>query len=93
MNKDILKSKKETYDVVIVGAGPSGCVLAEQFATKKKYKILILEKRNHIAGNCFDELNSKKILIHKYGPHYLRFKKEFLTIYQNLLNGLKVIIR
>ena len=37
MNKDILKSKKkETYDVVIVGAGPSGCVLAEQFATKKK---------------------------------------------------------
>ncbi len=82
MNKDIFKSKKkETYDVVIVGAGPSGCVLAEQFASKKKYKILILEKRNHVAGNCFDELNSKKILIHKYGPHYLRFKKKRIFNY------------
>ena len=76
MNKDILKSKKKKLMMLLSLVLDHRVVLAEQFATKKKYKILILEKRNHIAGNCFDELNSKKILIHKYGPHYLRFKKK-----------------
>ena len=63
-------------DVIIVGAGPVGCVLAERFSNILNLKVLIIEKRNHIAGNCFDTKNSKGLLYHKYGPHYLRFKNK-----------------
>ena len=61
-------------DVIIVGAGPVGCVLANKIATELNLSCLIIEKRNHIAGNCYDEKNKKGVLYHKYGPHYLRFK-------------------
>jgi len=63
-------------NVVIVGAGPVGCVLAHKIATELKLNCLIIEKRNHIAGNCFDKKNKKGVLYHKYGPHYLRFKNK-----------------
>lgn len=58
------------YDVVIVGAGLSGCVFAERFATQLHKKVLIIERRNHIAGNCYDYTNADGILMHKYGPHW-----------------------
>ena len=63
-------------DVIIVGAGPVGCVLANKISEDLKLNCLILEKRNHIAGNCHDTYNSKGLLYHKYGPHYLRFKNK-----------------
>lgn len=61
-------------DVIIIGGGPVGCVLAERISTILKLNCTIIEKRSHIAGNCYDEYNSKGLLYHKYGPHYLRFK-------------------
>ncbi len=57
------------YDVVIVGAGLSGCILAERLASKFNEKILIIERRQHIAGNCYDYRDENNILIQKYGPH------------------------
>jgi UDP-galactopyranose mutase len=57
------------FDYVIVGAGISGCVCAEQLAQQESKQILIIEKRNHIAGNCYDFRDENNILIHKYGPH------------------------
>jgi len=57
------------YDFLIVGAGLAGCVSAERIATQLNKKVLIVEKRNHIGGNCYDYPDSKGILIHKYGPH------------------------
>ncbi len=57
------------FDVIIIGAGFAGSVLAERFATQKDKKVLILERRQHIGGNCFDERDENGILIHKYGPH------------------------
>ena len=68
-------------DVIIVGGGPVGCVLAERISTILNLKCLIIEKRNHIAGNCYDEKNSKGLLYHKYGPHYLRFKNNKILKY------------
>ena len=58
----------EDYDIIIVGAGLSGCVLAERFASINK-KVIILEKRNHIGGNCYDYIDSNGILVNKYGAH------------------------
>ncbi len=54
---------------MIVGAGLAGSVLAERLASKADKKVLIIDKRNHIAGNTFDYYNKDGILIHKYGPH------------------------
>ena len=75
-NKEMIKS-----NVIIVGGGPVGCVLAERISTILNLKCLIIEKRNHIAGNCYDEKNSKGLLYHKYGPHYLRFKNTKILKY------------
>ena len=61
--------------IVIVGAGLSGCTLAEQFASEG-HTVTLLEKRDHIAGNCYDYVNEKGILINKYGPHFFHTNSE-----------------
>lgn len=76
-------------DVIIVGAGPVGCVLAQKFSSELNLSCLIIEKRGHIAGNCYDEKNKKGVLYHKYGPHYLRFKNK--KTYKYLSNFTKWI--
>jgi UDP-galactopyranose mutase len=57
------------FDYLIVGAGFAGSVLAERLATQAGKKVLIIDKREHIAGNAYDCYNKDGILIHKYGPH------------------------
>ena len=56
------------FDAVIIGAGFTGAVLAERFASRGK-KVLVVERRRVVAGNCYDEVDANGILIHKYGPH------------------------
>ncbi len=55
-------------DIIIIGAGISGAVLAERFAGEGK-KVIVIEKRNHIAGNCYDYTDENNILVSKYGAH------------------------
>lgn len=57
------------YDYLIIGAGFAGTVMAERLASQRDKKILVVEKRNHIGGNSFDEYDEHGILIHRYGPH------------------------
>jgi UDP-galactopyranose mutase len=57
------------FDYLVVGAGFAGSVLAERLANGSGKKVLICDKRPHIAGNAFDYYNDDGILIHKYGPH------------------------
>jgi UDP-galactopyranose mutase len=54
--------------ILIVGAGFSGAVIARELADKG-YKIVIIDKRDHIGGNAYDYNNELGIKIHKYGPH------------------------
>ena len=83
--------KKHNIDLLIVGAGPVGCVVAERAAKINNWKCLIVDKRNHIAGNCYDKINKKGVLIHKYGPHYMRFKKKkiynYVSKFTKWING------
>lgn len=58
------------YDYIIVGSGLAGGVLARKLAENKN-KILIVERRNHIAGNIYDYENNYGVKIQKYGPHVL----------------------
>ena len=68
------------FDVVIIGAGLAGSVLAERLAKSGK-KVLVIERRKHIAGNCYDELDLSGILIHKYGPHLFHTDDEKIWEY------------
>lgn len=55
---------------LIVGAGFSGAVIAEQLSKNSSNDILVIDERNHIAGNCFTERDPEtNVMIHKYGPH------------------------
>jgi UDP-galactopyranose mutase len=55
-------------DVLVVGAGFAGCVVAERLATNGK-RVILVEKRPHIGGNSYDEFDTHGVLIHRYGPH------------------------
>jgi len=59
----------QSYDFLIVGAGFAGSVLAERLAEGSGKKILLIDRRPHIAGNAYDLFNEHGILYHKYGPH------------------------
>lgn len=56
------------YDSIIIGSGAAGSAVARKLAEKGR-KILILERRSHIGGNCYDRPDEYGILIHEYGPH------------------------
>lgn len=58
----------KNYDYLIVGAGFAGSVLAERLANTGK-KVLVIDKRNHLGGNCYDYYDKYGVLVHKYGPH------------------------
>lgn len=60
------------FDYIIVGAGLAGAVIAERIANVLDKKILIIERRNHIGGNCYDEVDETGIIVHRYGPHIFR---------------------
>jgi len=63
------------WDVCVVGAGLSGGVIAERYATLRKQSVLIVEKRRHIAGNCYDFLDDQTGLrLNLYGPHNFHTK-------------------
>jgi UDP-galactopyranose mutase len=57
------------YDVLVVGAGFAGSVMAERLAADGGKRVLVIDRRLHIAGNAFDEEDAAGILIHRYGPH------------------------
>lgn len=57
------------FKYVIVGAGLAGITIAERIATILHDPVLVIEKRDHIAGNVYDSYNEHGILIHNYGPH------------------------
>lgn len=70
------------FDSIVIGAGAAGAVAARELAEKQNKQVLILEKRDHIAGNCYDEKDPYGILIHRYGPHIFHTAKK--NIYEYL---------
>ena len=55
--------------IIVVGTGFSGTVIARKIAEELDKEVLVLEKRNHIAGNMYDEYDEHGIMVQKYGPH------------------------
>jgi UDP-galactopyranose mutase len=71
------------YDYLIVGCGLSGVVLAERIANILKKKVLIIDKRDHIGGNCYDYIHSTGIRMNKYGAHLFHTNKKEVWDYIN----------
>ncbi|HJT82297.1 MAG TPA: UDP-galactopyranose mutase [Chthoniobacterales bacterium] len=71
----------ERFDFLIVGAGFAGAVLAERIATQLNKTCLVVERRNHIAGNAYDYYDKAGVLVHAYGPHYFRTNSERVVNY------------
>jgi UDP-galactopyranose mutase len=64
----ILRGSVLSYDVAVVGAGFAGSVIAERFARTGK-RVVLLDRREHIGGNAYDERDAAGLLVHRYGPH------------------------
>ncbi len=65
------------HDVCVVGSGLSGSVIAERYANVLKKSVLIIEKRDHIGGNCYDYIDKEtNIRINKYGAHLFHTNSE-----------------
>jgi UDP-galactopyranose mutase len=58
----------ESHDVRVVGAGFAGAVCAERLANAGR-RVLVIDRRPHIAGNAYDHLDDHGVLVHRYGPH------------------------
>lgn len=74
---------EEEYDLIVVGAGLSGSVIAEQASSQLGLSSLVIDKRDHIGGNCYDEVDEHGIRVSVYGVHL------FHTIYQRVENYVK----
>jgi UDP-galactopyranose mutase len=59
----------DRYDILVVGAGYAGSVMAERLATRRGRRVLVVDRRDHIAGNAFDYYDEHGVLVHRYGPH------------------------
>src|SRR5690349_474820 len=83
MNDSFVPPKGEPagYDYLIVGAGFAGSVLAERLASQHGARILIIDRRDHIGGNAYDEPNEAGILYHKYGPHIFHTNSDQVVEY------------
>lgn len=57
------------YDCIIIGSGIAGAAAARVLAEEQGKKVLVLEKKHHIGGNCYDGKDEYGILVHWYGPH------------------------
>lgn len=66
--------------ILIVGAGFAGSVCARELA-EAGHEILVVDRRDHIAGNAFDVKDEHGILIHQYGPHIFHTNSERIFNY------------
>ncbi len=71
----------EYFDYLIVGAGYAGAVLAERLASQLGKRCLVVDRREHIAGNSHDGYDKAGVLLHSYGPHYFRSNSQRIIDY------------
>jgi UDP-galactopyranose mutase len=67
-------------DILVIGAGFSGAVVAERLATYG-FEVVITDKRPHIGGNAYDKLDANGVLMHPYGPHIFHTNSQRVVDY------------
>ncbi|MBP1804804.1 UDP-galactopyranose mutase [Rubellimicrobium aerolatum] len=77
----IRRGGSRPYDVVIAGAGFAGSIMAERLAEGSNKRVLVVDKRPHVAGNAYDLHDKAGVLIHQYGPHIFHTNSEQVVDY------------
>lgn len=72
---------KSIPNIIVVGSGFSGSVIARKIAEELDLPVTIIERRSHIAGNMYDEFDENGILIQKYGPHFINTNNYNVILY------------
>ncbi len=72
------------YDYIIIGAGITGITAAEQLANMMNKKVLLIEKNDHIGGNCYDYYCNNGTRVNKYGPHIFHTDNSLVYEYLSL---------
>ena len=79
--------RRRHYDVLVVGAGFAGSVMAERLAAGSAKSVLVIDKRDHIAGNAYDHIDAAGIMVHKYGPHIFHTNSRDILDYLSRFTG------
>lgn len=69
--------------ILVVGAGFSGATIANLLADKSNEQVLVVDKKDHIGGNCYDYRDKNGIMIHAYGSHIFHTNSEKVWKYIN----------
>ncbi|MBA4091003.1 MAG: UDP-galactopyranose mutase [Sphingobium sp.] len=75
------RSSPAYYDYLVVGAGFAGAVMAERLARDGGKRVLVIDRRDHIAGNAFDHHDDAGVLVHRYGPHIFHTNSQDIVDY------------
>jgi UDP-galactopyranose mutase len=67
-------------DYLVVGAGFAGSVVARRLAEEGN-EVVVIDRREHVAGNAFDESDAHGVLVHRYGPHIFHTNSERIFRY------------
>ena len=73
--------RAKPYDVMVVGGGFAGAVMAERLAAGSGKRVLVVDRRPHIAGNAYDHRDAAGVLIHQYGPHIFHTNSQDIVDY------------
>jgi UDP-galactopyranose mutase len=79
--------RSASYDVMVVGAGFAGSVLAERLASQSRLRVLVVDKRPHIGGNAYDRIDEAGLLMHQYGPHIFHTNSLEIVDYLSSFTG------
>jgi len=71
----------DAYDALVVGAGYAGSIMAERLASQCGHRVLIIDRRDHIAGNAYDYADEHGVVCHKYGPHIFHTQSDKVVDY------------
>jgi UDP-galactopyranose mutase len=81
------KTPRHGFDVLVVGAGFAGSVLAERLASQAGKRVLVVDRRAHIGGNAYDHYDDAGILVHRYGPHIFHTNSKEVFDYLSLFTA------
>jgi len=83
----MVKGGVSAYDLLVVGAGLAGSTIAERCATEFGARVLLIDRRPHLAGNCHDPVSADGLRYHQYGPHIFHTNSAAVVEYLGAFTG------
>jgi UDP-galactopyranose mutase len=77
----------DAYDTLVVGAGFAGSIMAERLASQCGHRVLVIDRRGHIAGNAYDYVDEHGVVCHRYGPHIFHTQSRKVVDYLSPFTG------